>query len=149
MAAPESRMAKCVFCEIVAGRLPSHRVLDDPEFLGFLDERPVFKGHVLVVPRIHCDNLLDLPASLHAGILGRAQRLARALGPALGAEGTFVALNDRVSQSVPHLHLHVIPRRKKDGLRGFFWPRMKYESDDERAEIAARIAVAYAETSEN
>ena len=135
-------MLKCVFCEIVAGRLPSHRVLDDPEFLGFLDQRPVFKGHVLVVPRAHCDNLLDLPASLHAGILGRAQRLARALGPAIGADGTFVALNDRVSQSVPHLHTHVVPRVRKDGLRGFYWPRQRYDGDTTMEAVAARIAAS-------
>lgn len=133
-------MSACVFCAIAAGRAAADFVFDDGELIGFLDVRPVFKGHVLIVPRVHVDDFLGLPPALHAGLIGQAQRVSRALGPALGAEGAFVAINDRVSQSVPHLHLHVIPRRKKDGLRGFFWPRVKYDDDAERQEIAARIA---------
>ncbi len=138
-------MADCIFCAIASGRAPADVVFEDADFLGFLDVRPVFEGHVLVVPRVHYGDLLALPSNLHAGLMGHAQRVSRALGPALGAEGSFVAINDRVSQSVPHLHLHVIPRRKKDGLRGFFWPRVKYASDQGRQEIAGRIAAALAE----
>lgn len=134
----------CVFCSIVAGDLPADVVLDEGEFLGFLDRRPVFKGHVLLVPRPHVDTLLDLPADLHAGLLGAAQRLAAAAVDGLGAQGTFVAVNNVVSQSVPHLHVHVVPRTKGDGLRGFFWPRTKYASEQESAEYAARIAGALA-----
>lgn len=138
-------VAECIFCAIAEGRAPADKVLEDADFVGFLDVRPVFKGHVLVVPRAHFGDLLALPPTLHAGLLGHAQRVSRALGPALGAEGAFVAINDRVSQSVPHLHLHVIPRRKKDGLRGFFWPRVKYDDDQERHDIARRIAAAITE----
>jgi len=134
----------CVFCSIVAGDLPADVVLDEGEFLGFLDRRPVFKGHVLLVPRTHVDTLLDLPADLHAGLLGAAQRLAAAAVEGLGAQGSFVAVNNVVSQSVPHLHVHVVPRTKGDGLRGFFWPRTKYASEQESTEYAARIAGALA-----
>ena len=109
-------------------RLPADVVLDEPDFVGFLDPRPVFKGHVLLVPREHVDTLLDLPAELHARLLGAAQRLAAAAVDGLGAQGSFVAMNNVVSQSVPHLHVHVVPRTKGDGLRGFFWPRTKYAS---------------------
>ena len=132
----------CVFCSIVAGDLPADVVLDEGDFLGFLDRRPVFKGHVLLVPRSHVDTLLDLPAEFHAGLLGAAQRLAAAAVDGLGAQGSFVAVNNVVSQSVPHLHVHVVPRTKGDGLRGFFWPRTKYASEQESAEYAARIVGA-------
>lgn len=134
----------CVFCSIVAGDLPADVVLDEGDFLGFLDRRPVFKGHMLLVPRMHVDTLLDLPTELHAGLLGAAQRLAAAAVDGLGAQGTFVAVNNVVSQSVPHLHVHVVPRTKGDGLRGFFWPRTRYASEQESAEYAARIAGALA-----
>ena len=132
----------CVFCSIVAGDLPSDRVLDEPDFVGFLDRRPVFKGHVLLVPRVHVDTLLDLPDDLHAGLLGAARRLAASGVGGLGAQGSFVAMNNVVSQSVPHLHVHVVPRTKGDGLRGFFWPRTKYASEEESAAYAARLAAA-------
>ncbi|MFM6850476.1 MAG: HIT family protein [Terrabacter sp.] len=132
----------CVFCSIVAGELPSDRVLDEPDFVGFLDRRPVFKGHVLLVPRVHVDTLLDLPGDLHAGLLGAARRLAAAAVTGLGAQGSFVAMNNVVSQSVPHLHVHVVPRTKGDGLRGFFWPRTKYASEEESAGYAARLVEA-------
>ncbi len=130
----------CVFCSIVAGDLSADIVLDEPDLLGFLDRRPVFKGHVLLVPRRHVDTLLDLPASLHASVLGAAQRLAGAVVEGLGAQGSFVAMNNVVSQSVPHLHVHVVPRTKGDGLRGFFWPRTTYASAAESADYAARLA---------
>lgn len=132
----------CVFCQIVAGDVAAHVVLDEPELLGFLDARPVFKGHVLLVPREHLDTLLDLPARLRDPLLEATQRLAATMVDGLGAQGSFVATNNVVSQSVPHLHIHVVPRTKGDGLRGFFWPRTKYASDEEAAQYAARLAAA-------
>jgi histidine triad (HIT) family protein len=134
----------CVFCRIVDGALPAHVVLDEPFTLGFLDTRPVFKGHVLLVPRIHVDTLVDLPSELLPVLMGAVQRTCAAVTSALGAQGTFVAVNNVVSQSVPHLHVHVVPRTKGDGLRGFFWPRTKYASDDEAAGYAARLGEALA-----
>lgn len=137
---------ECVFCAIASGQVPADVVLDEPDFLAFLDRRPVFKGHVLLVPRRHVDTLLELPSELHAGLVEAAQRLARAAVDGLGAQGTFVATNNVVSQSVPHLHVHVVPRTKGDGLRGFFWPRTKYADEDESAAYAARIRGALAGT---
>jgi len=134
-------MADCVFCSIVAGSVPAEVVLDEPDFVGFLDARPVFKGHVLLVPREHVVTLPDLPAGLREGFVEAAQRLATAAVEALGAQGSFVAVNNVVSQSVPHLHLHVVPRTRGDGLRGFFWPRTKY-ADGEAREYAARLRAA-------
>ncbi|MEO6998376.1 MAG: HIT family protein [Terracoccus sp.] len=132
----------CTFCSVVAGDLPADIVLDEPELLGFLDRRPVFKGHVLLVPREHVDTLLELPARLHAPLLESTQRLARAVVTGLGAQGSFVAMNNVVSQSVPHLHVHVVPRTKGDGLRGFFWPRTTYADEAESASYAARLRSA-------
>jgi histidine triad (HIT) family protein len=129
----------CVFCAIVTGDVEAGVVLDEPEFVAFLDARPVFKGHVLLVPRQHVDTLPDLPAALRDGFLEAAQRLARAVVDGLGAQGSFVALNNTVSQSVPHLHLHVVPRTKGDGLRGFFWPRTKYDDAADRDRFAAML----------
>jgi histidine triad (HIT) family protein len=132
----------CAFCAIVAGDTDADVVLDEPDFVGFLDARPVFKGHVLLVPREHVVTLPDLPAGLRDGFLEAAQRLAAAVVEALGAQGSFLAVNNTVSQSVPHLHLHVVPRTKGDGLRGFFWPRTKYRDPDERGQYAARLRAA-------
>jgi histidine triad (HIT) family protein len=132
-------MAGCVFCAIVAGDEPSHVVLDDDIALGFLDVRPLFPGHVLLVPRAHHETLTDLPPDQVEPLFSRAQALAGAVERAMGAKGTFVAINNRVSQSVPHLHVHVVPRTKGDGLRGFFWPRTRYDGDDQMADAAARI----------
>jgi histidine triad (HIT) family protein len=132
----------CTFCQIVAGELPAHVVVDHDDALGFLDLRPVFKGHVLVVPRDHIETLIDLPAERLGGFFAQVQRVAGAVETGLGAGGTFVAMNNRISQSVLHLHCHVVPRNPKDGLRGFFWPRTKYDSDDEAATYARRIAAA-------
>lgn len=129
----------CVFCRILAGDAEAAVVLDDPAALGFLDVRPVFPGHVLVVPRLHHETLTDLPRHEIEPYFAAVQRVAAALGPALGAEGTFVAMNNRISQSVPHLHTHVVPRRRKDGLRGFFWPRTSYSGPDEMDEVAGAI----------
>jgi len=134
----------CVFCDIVAGRRPASIVLRDPAAVGFLDARPVFKGHVLVVPPAHVETLGDLPPVDLGPFFGAVQRVARGVEAGLGADGTFVAMNNKVSQSVPHLHAHVVPRRRKDGLRGFFWPRVPYASDEEREELAARLREAIA-----
>jgi histidine triad (HIT) family protein len=133
----------CVFCSIIPGETPAEVVLDEADFVAFLDLRPVFKGHTLLVPREHVVTLPDLPAGLRDGFLAYAQVLAGAVVAALGAQGSFVAMNNVVSQSVPHLHLHVVPRTKGDGLRGFFWPRTKY-ADGEAAEYAAKLRAAIA-----
>jgi histidine triad (HIT) family protein len=132
-----------VFCGIVAGSVPAFVVADEPAGKAFLDTRPVFRGHVLVVPRPHVDTLTDLPVSSIGDYFTLVHRLASAVEAGLGADGTFVAINNRVSQSVPHLHTHVVPRTKGDGLRGFFWPRTKYASDDEATAYAAKIAATY------
>jgi histidine triad (HIT) family protein len=127
-----------VVCQIVSGELDAAVVLRNDDVVAFLDHRPVFKGHVLVSPVRHVDNLLDLPTELMVPVFTAAQRVAMAVGQALGAEGTFVAVNNVVSQSVPHLHVHIVPRTKGDGLRGFFWPRTKY-GDGEIAAYAQLI----------
>ena len=138
--------APCLFCEVVAGDAEADVVLDTAEAVAFLDYRPVFPGHCLLVPRQHYETLTDLPADLIGPFFTTTQRLARAVEAGIGADGTFVAMNNRVSQSVPHLHVHVVPRRRKDGLRGFFWPRLRYGSDEERAEVADKIRKAMADT---
>jgi histidine triad (HIT) family protein len=114
-------------------------VLDDGEVLAFLDARPVFPGHVLVVPKVHHETLPNLPADLLGPLFARVQQVASVLPAALDAAGTFVAVNNTVSQSVPHLHVHVVPRRFKDGLRGFFWPRVRYDDDAHAASVASSI----------
>ena len=129
----------CVFCSIVAGETDADLVWEDDDLVAFLDQRPVFKGHVLLVPREHVVTLPDLPARLRDPFLEAGQRLAAAMPAGLGAQGSFVAVNNTVSQSVAHLHLHVVPRTKGDGLRGFFWPRTKYADAAERAEYADRL----------
>jgi histidine triad (HIT) family protein len=131
----------CTFCQIVAGEVEADVVLDEPDFVAFLDRRPVFKGHTLLVPREHVVTLPDLPAGLRDGFLAATQRLATAVVDGLGAQGSFVAMNNVVSQSVAHLHCHVVPRTKGDGLRGFFWPRTKY-ADGEAARFADRLRAA-------
>ena len=138
-------VASCAFCGIVAGELPAHVVLDDDDHLAFLDLRPVFEGHVLLVPRAHHETLTDLPVERVGPLFERARLLAAAVRDGLGAQGTFVAMNNAVSQSVPHLHVHVVPRTKGDGLRGFFWPRTTYDSDDAMAGVAERIRAALRE----
>jgi histidine triad (HIT) family protein len=132
----------CLFCGIVAGDVAGETVLETEHVVGFLDVRPVFKGHVLLVPREHVVTLPDLPAALRDPFLEAGQRLATAMVAGLGAQGSFVAMNNTVSQSVAHLHLHVVPRTKGDGLRGFFWPRTTYASDAERAEYGDRLRAA-------
>jgi histidine triad (HIT) family protein len=129
----------CLFCEIIAGDRPAHIVLDDEVAVAFLDSRPLFPGHTLLVPRAHYATLPDLPADLVGPFFARAQRLSAAVPAAMEAAGSFVAMNNVVSQSVPHLHVHVVPRNRKDGLRGFFWPRSKYDDDAQAEKIAANI----------
>lgn len=133
----------CLFCSIVAGDAPAHVVLDEEHVLGFLDVRPVFKGHTLLVPKQHVDTLVDLPPDLSEPLFDAARRTAAAVTTALGAQGSFVAMNNVVSQSVPHLHVHVVPRTKGDGLRGFFWPRTRYD-DGEAEDHAERLSAALA-----
>jgi histidine triad (HIT) family protein len=131
--------AGCLFCRIVAGEVPTHVVADEPGFVAFLDHRPLFPGHTLVVPRVHIETLLDLPPDDIGPYFTAVQRITAAVTEAMDAVGTFVAINNVVSQSVPHLHAHVVPRRPKDGLRGFFWPRTKYGSDDEAQTVAETV----------
>jgi len=137
-------VSDCVFCDIASGKVRAEIVLADETAVAFLDRRPLFKGHVLVIPRDHFETLADLPAVLVGPLFTRVQRVSTALPAALGAQGSFVALNNVVSQSVPHLHVHVVPRTRGDGLRGFFWPRQKYTDDAEAAAYAQRIRDALA-----
>ncbi|MER5970616.1 MULTISPECIES: HIT family protein [unclassified Streptomyces] len=132
----------CVFCAIVAGEVPSHRVFEDETVVAFLDARPLFPGHALVVPRRHSETLGDLPGAEVGPFFLRVQRIAGAVERGMGAAGSFVAANNRISQSVPHFHVHVVPRNPKDGLRGFFWPRGRYADGAEAEETAARVRAA-------
>jgi len=134
-------MAKpCVFCEIVSGAKDAQTVYEDAATIAFLDHRPLFPGHVLLVPREHHELLADLPVEKVVPLFENARLLTTAVKAALDAEGTFLAINNGVSQSVPHLHVHVIPRRKGDGLKGFFWPRVAYRDEAHLTEVRARIA---------
>ena len=135
----------CPFCGAIAGSLPVRTVLDDDVAIAFLDRSPVFKGHVLVAPKRHTVTLADLDAVLVGPLFERVQRVSALMPAALGCDGTFVAINNVVSQSVAHLHVHVVPRRRKDGLRGFFWPRVKYDSDAEADDYARRLSEALAD----
>jgi histidine triad (HIT) family protein len=135
--------ASCPFCDVVDGTLPTRTVFSDAIAVAFLDRSPVFKGHVLVAPRRHVVTLADLDHELVGPFFERIQRVASRMPAALGCDGTFVAINNVVSQSVAHLHVHVVPRRRKDGLRGFFWPRVRYDSDAEADEFAKRLSDAF------
>jgi len=132
----------CVFCDVIASQLDPQFVFEDEISVAFLDHRPLFPGHCLLVPRSHYETLTDLPAELVGPFFANAQMLVRAVELALAADGSFVAMNNRVSQSVPHLHVHIVPRRRKDGLKGFFWPRHKYKGDEELALIREAIKSA-------
>ncbi|MPZ99479.1 MAG: HIT domain-containing protein [Dehalococcoidia bacterium] len=134
----------CTFCRIVAGDIDADVVFEGEATLGFLDHRPLFPGHVLLIPREHHEVLGELPVDLVAPLFEDARTLSKAVEGAMDADGTFVSVNNRVSQSVPHLHVHVIPRRFKDGLRGFFWPRNPYEDDAHRARVAQQLREAVA-----
>ena len=132
----------CLFCRIVSGEVPATVIYEDENSFAFLDHRPLFPGHTLLVPREHVETLGELPASQVEPYFKAAQLLARAVESGLEAEGTFVAMNNRVSQSVPHLHVHVVPRRRKDGLKGFFWPRTKYKDEEEMNLVQGKIFTA-------
>jgi histidine triad (HIT) family protein len=135
----------CLFCGIVNGEIDGALVFEDDISIAFLDHRPLFPGHCLLVPRNHFETLSDLPSDLVGPFFENVQLLVRAVEIALAAEGSFVAMNNRISQSVPHLHVHIVPRRKKDGLKGFFWPRNKYGSEAEMVEVQKAIRSAIAE----
>ena len=132
----------CLFCRIVSGDLPATMVYEDKNSLAFLDHRPLFHGHTLLVPREHFETLGDVSPSLIEPYFKATQLLSLVVESAMEAEGSFVAMNNRVSQSVPHLHVHIVPRRRKDGLKGFFWPRTKYKSDEEMKEVQSKIQAA-------
>ena len=134
--------AGCLFCAIASGDVPAALVIETDDVVGFLDHRPLFKGHTLIVPRAHHVTLTDLPPDVLTSVFTAAQRLAAVMPAELGAQGTFVAMNNIVSQSVAHAHVHVVPRTKGDGLRGFFWPRTKYV-EGEAEQYAARLRAAY------
>jgi len=129
----------CVFCDVASGKVPAEIVWRSEDAVAFLDNRPLFPGHVLLIPTGHIATLADLPAGQAGPLFQATQKLAAAVELALHAEGTFIAVNNRVSQSVPHLHIHIVPRRKGDGLKGFFWPRHKYDSDEHLRETAEKI----------
>ena len=132
----------CLFCRIVSGEVPATVIYEDEVSFAFLDHRPLFAGHTLLVPREHVETLGELPVSQVEPYFKAAQLLARAVESGLEADGSFVAMNNRVSQSVPHLHVHVVPRRRKDGLKGFFWPRTKYKDEEEMKLVQSKIGVA-------
>ncbi|MCI0698451.1 HIT family protein [candidate division KSB1 bacterium] len=139
---PTKTIASCTFCKVIRGEVPSYFVFEDDVSLAFLDHRPLFPGHCLLVPRDHHETLAALPSDLITPIFTNAQLLARAVEQSMNAEGTFVAMNNRVSQSVPHLHIHVVPRRKKDGLKGFFWPRQPYKNEEEIKKVQNTLRAA-------
>ena len=129
----------CTFCDVVSGKITSVIVFEDEDCVGFLDHRPLFPGHCLLVPKKHVETLLDLPDELLTSLFSTAKLLTASVQNACHAEGSFVAINNKVSQSVPHLHIHIVPRRKGDGLKGFFWPRFPYKSEDDKQVIAQGI----------
>jgi histidine triad (HIT) family protein len=133
---------ECLFCAIAAGQQPAAVVVSEEAAVAFLDRAPLFPGHVLVVPRVHVETIADAPTDVLGSLFALVRRVAIALEGGLGAHGSHLAVNNRVSQSVPHLHVHVVPRRRKDGLRGFFWPRQRYADDDEMDGFAERIRSA-------
>jgi len=136
----------CLFCRIVAGEVEAATVFEDAVTLAFLDHRPLFPGHCLLIPKTHYETLADLPEDLIGPLFGNARLLAGAVEQGMGSDGSFVAINNRVSQSVAHLHIHIVPRRKKDGLRGFFWPRQKYESAAEMERVRDTLRAAISRT---
>ncbi len=139
--------ASCIFCKIVAGEQAAPVVLEDERVLAFLDHRPLFPGHCLLVPKVHYETLADLPEEMAGPVFAAVRLLSRAVEEALAADGVFVAINNRVSQSVPHLHVHIVPRRRKDGLKGFFWPRQNYKDEETRAAVGEAIRKAVARLS--
>jgi histidine triad (HIT) family protein len=145
MTAAATFQPNCLFCKIVRGETAADKVFEDANTLAFLDHRPLFPGHCLLIPKTHLETLGDLPQSLIAPFFASVQLLATAIEHGMSAEGTFVALNNRISQSVAHFHVHIVPRRKGDGLKGFFWPRSKYKSSEEISEVLKAIRGAIAQ----
>jgi histidine triad (HIT) family protein len=143
MAASGKADASCKFCQIIRKETANHIVFDDETACAFLDHRPLFPGHTLLVPKTHMETLHDIPRDSIAAFFSNVQMLAQAVEEALGAEGSFVAINNRVSQSVPHVHVHIVPRRKSDGLKGFFWPRHSYKdaAEMDATQTAIRRAI--------
>jgi len=141
--------SRCIFCDIAVGNAPAHIVHQDDVILAFLDKRPVFAGHCLVVPRKHFATLTDIPSYIMEPLFANAKLLSQAIEASMGAGGTFIAINNKVSQSVPHFHIHVIPRKKGDGLKGFFWPRIRYRNEEYMEQVRDRIAQAVSEMREN
>jgi histidine triad (HIT) family protein len=137
-------MGSCIFCQIVAGEIASYTVFEDDVTLAFLDHRPLFPGHCLLVPKTHYGTLLDLPTALLTPLMANTQLLARAVERGLEAHGSFVAINNRISQSVPHLHIHVVPRHRKDGLKGFFWPRRPYKDESSIVAVQQTLRITIA-----
>ena len=135
----------CLFCKIVRGDTAAPKIFEDENTVAFLDHRPLFPGHTLLIPKDHLETLSDLPASLIEPFFANVQLLSLAIERGMKAEGSFVALNNRVSQSVPHFHVHIVPRRKGDGLKGFFWPRSKYKSEEEITQVVGALQAAIAE----
>jgi histidine triad (HIT) family protein len=133
---------ECDFCDIVSGKASAYIVFEDEASLAFLDNRPLFPGHCLLIPRKHIPTLAELDSTLVEKIFLNVKRLTQAVEVAMQAEGSFVGLNNKVSQSVPHLHIHIVPRRKKDGLKGFFWPRVKYMDYEYMKEVQSKIREA-------
>lgn len=142
-------MPDCVFCKIAAGEVPASVVFDDGQALAFLDHRPLFPGHCLLIPKVHVETLAEASPKMLGELSGKARLLSMAIEQALEAQGSFVALNNRVSQSVPHLHIHVVPRTKGDGLKGFFWPRQKYRDLEHREDIRSRLENKFRELSQS
>jgi histidine triad (HIT) family protein len=138
-------MESCLFCRIITGDIASYAVLEDDVTLAFLDHRPLFPGHCLLVPKAHYGTLIDLPTALLTPLMANAQLLARAVEHGLEAHGSFIAINNRISQSVPHLHIHVVPRRRKDGLKGFFWPRQRYKDEESMVAVQQTLQQAVAQ----
>jgi histidine triad (HIT) family protein len=132
----------CIFCKIVAREIPAEIVFEDDLTIGFLDIGPLFPGHVLLAPKAHAHTLTDLPEATVGPLFLNAQKLTRAVEKGMEAQGSFIGINNRISQSVPHLHIHIVPRRPKDGLRGFFWPRKPYAGPEHLKETAEKIRAA-------
>jgi histidine triad (HIT) family protein len=135
----------CVFCKIIAGELKTYKVYEDGQTIVFLDAGPVFAGHCLISPKVHYQTMMDLPHDLLAPLFSTTQLICRAVEKGLQSGGSFVAVNNKISQTVPHLHIHVIPRTKGDGMKGFFWPRRPYRDDEHMLEIQQKLQAAIKE----
>ncbi|NLL12129.1 MAG: HIT family protein [Fibrobacter sp.] len=135
-------MNDCTFCQIIKEQISAFTVFENSDSIAFLDKRPLFPGHVLLIPKTHISILAEMPDEKIGPFFRTVRNLSVAVEKAMNAQGSFVAINNRVSQSVPHLHVHIVPRNRGDGLRGFFWPRKKYKDKAEMIEVADRIKKA-------